>query len=339
MSPLLSIIIVNYNTKDLLQQCLNSLFKAVADRSPASAPPTQRRSGSDAWLPSPGLVNIEIIIIDNNSHDGSREFLKELNPKSQIALTNKKLLLESPASAPLVLASASGGAAGGVRSDAWLLFRRCNITIKTIFNKTNLGFARANNQGIRIAKGKYILLLNSDTIIKKGALERLVDFAEKHSEAGVIAPRLLNSDGTIQPSCFHFPTPWRAIQEFWLGKKGAFLKYAPSEKKPLLVDAVVGAAFLVTPQARKRVGLLNERYFFYFEDLDYCRRVWRAGLKVYYLPKAEIVHLHGASSKKLVQKPNEWLIESSKIYHGHWRYYLITAIIRISQIWKKLLGL
>ncbi len=298
--PLLSIIIVNYNTKDLLQECLNSLFRAVNSKSQI---PCLRRQGNYKQYQNLNdqIQNIEIIIIDNNSHDGSRAFLKDLTDK-----TNKS--------------------------------NKANISLKTIFNKTNLGFAKANNQGIRIAKGKYILLLNSDTIVKKGALERMVGFAEEHPEAGVIAPRLLNADGTVQPSCFHFPTPWRAIQEFWLGKKGSFLKYAPSEKKPLPVDAVVGAAFLLTPQARKKVGLLNERYFFYFEDLDYCRRVRQAGLKVYYLPEAEIVHLHGASSKKLAQGPNRWLIESSKIYHGHWRYYLITAIIRVSQIWKKLLG-
>ncbi|MCD6225630.1 glycosyltransferase family 2 protein, partial [bacterium] len=200
----------------------------------------------------------------------------------------------------------------------------------------NLGFSKANNQGISIAQGKYLLLLNSDTIVKKGSLEKMVEFAEAHHDAGVVGPRLLNADGSIQPSCFNFPSVLGAIKEFWLGKKGSFTKWAPKGKQPVEVDAVVGAAFLITPQARKKVGLLDERYFFYFEDIDYCRRVWRAGLKVYYFPQAEIIHLHGASGKKLKQKPNQWLIASSKIYYGWWRYYLINSIIWLGQKYEKL---
>jgi len=167
-------------------------------------------------------------------------------------------------------------------------------------------------------------------------LERLVEFARKAEDVGVVAPRLANPDGTIQPSCYHFPSISGAIKEFWGQRKGAFLAYAPPAKIPTIVDAVVGAAFLITPQARSEVGLLDEKYFFYFEDLDYCRRVWKAGLKVYCFPKAEIIHYHGASGKKLKGKPSRWLVESSKIYYGQWRYWLITVIIRVAQIKDRL---
>jgi len=164
-------------------------------------------------------------------------------------------------------------------------------TIRLIKNRTNLGFSRANNQGMKIAKGKYILLLNSDTKVKKEALGKLVKFAEHTPDAGVVGARLLNADGSLQGSCFLFPTIKNAWLQYFLGKKGLFDKFAPKGKKPVEVEAIVGAAFLITPTALKEIGLLDERYFFYMEDIDYCRRVFRAGLKVYYLPEAEVFHI------------------------------------------------
>jgi len=208
-----------------------------------------------------------------------------------------------------------------------------------IENKENLGFARANNQGIKKAKGEYILLLNSDTIVKKGSLAKLLAFAQKKKDAGVVGPKLLNIDESLQFSCFRFPTIGNAIREYWLGEKGLFEKYAPKGRKASTVDAVVGAAFLITPKALKRVGLLDERYFAYFEDIDYCRRVWKKGLKVYYYPGAEIVHYHGATFKKMAKQEDRWkkLIPSSKIYHGTFKHYLLTFILWTGQKWQKLI--
>lgn len=208
-----------------------------------------------------------------------------------------------------------------------------------IENNKNLGFAKANNQGIKRAKGKYLLLLNSDTIVKPGALGKMVEFAEKTPDAGVIGARLLNSDESVQPSCFHFPTVWRAISEYWFGKKGFFTQFAPLGQKPKEVEALVGAAFLLTPTALKRVGLLDERYFFYFEDIDYCRRVYKADLKVYYLPEAKIVHFGGASGKGLVAQKDQWrrLIPSSKIYHGTFGHYLLLSVMWLGQKWEQFL--
>ena len=157
-----------------------------------------------------------------------------------------------------------------------------NFTL--ILNDTNTGYGKANNQGINKSNGEYILLLNNDTIVYKDSLDKLVEFAEKTPDAGVVGSRLLNIDGTLQMSCYHFPTITNAIKEYWFGKKGLFEKFAPLGKKPVTVDSVVGAAFLITPEARKRVGILDERYFAYFEDVDYCRQTWKKGLKVYYLP-------------------------------------------------------
>jgi len=212
---------------------------------------------------------------------------------------------------------------------------------KAIFNKTNTGYAKANNQGLRIAKGKYKLLLNNDTVVHKGALESLIEFAEKTPDAGVVGSRLLNIDGSLQMSCYHFPTITNAIKEYWFGKKGLFEKFAPKGKKPVSVDAVVGAAFLITPKAFKKVGILDERYFAYFEDIDYCRQAWKNGLKVYYLPKSVITHYHGATFKKLASEKDRWkkLIPSSKIYHGFVKHYLINTILWTGQKWQKILSL
>lgn len=200
---------------------------------------------------------------------------------------------------------------------------------KLIINKNNLGFAKAVNQGIKTAKGKYILLLNSDSVIKSDTLDKLYDFAVEHEDCGVVAPKLLNKDGTPQPSVFHTPSIKGVIKEFWFGIKGSYQKYIPEGSTPIKVDAVVGACFLITPQALQKVGLFDERYFMYFEDLDYCGRVKRVGLFCYYLPHVNVVHLHGESGKHLADNDNQWrrLIASSKIYNGSVKHYLINLII------------
>lgn len=212
--------------------------------------------------------------------------------------------------------------------------------ITLIFNKNNTGYAKANNQGIRKAKGKYILLLNNDTVIHKNALQNLVDFAESTPDAGVVGSKLLNIDGTLQMSCFHFPTISNAVKEYFLGQKNLFEKFAPKGESPVTVDSVVGAVFLITPEAKKKVGILDERYFAYFEDIDYCRQVWRNGLKVYYLPNSVITHYHGATFKKLANESERWkkLIPSSKIYHGRVNHYIINSVLWVGQKWQKLLS-
>lgn len=210
--------------------------------------------------------------------------------------------------------------------------------VKLIANKKNQGFAKANNQALQQAQGEYCLLLNSDTEVKSESLEKLIEFAQNHPEAGVIGARLLNPDGSIQPSAYHFPTLWRAINEYWLDKKGEYEKYAPAGIKPIEVEAVTGAAMLIPKRTIKKICLLDERYFMYFEDLDYCQRVRQVGLNVYYLPKAEILHHHGKSASKVGAKAFQYLNQSSKIYNGILKYWLLTVIIWIGQKWQKVSG-
>lgn len=258
--PKVSIVIVNFNTKNLVEDCVESINN--------SKPKTE----------------YEIIVVDNSTLENQK--VKSNNPKVLI-----------------------------------------------IDNDENLGFAKANNIGIKKASGEYVLLLNSDTLVRKNAIDKLVEFAENTPEAGVVGAKLLNKDGSVQGSVYKDPTLTRTIRQYWLGKKGLLEKHAPNSKKAVPVENTVMAAFLITPKAIKEVGLLNEKYFMYFEDLDYCRRVRKARLKVYYLPEAEVVHLHGRSGKKLTDDNNQWrrLIPSSIIYHGLIKHYLIYIVMWAGQ--------
>jgi GT2 family glycosyltransferase len=202
-----------------------------------------------------------------------------------------------------------------------------------IKNKENFGFAKAINQGIRKSKGKFVLLLNPDLLLKKSSLDSMVNFAKKEPSLGAIGGRLLDPDGSVQGSCFYLPTLWRAI----INSK-FFLKYAPQGKKAKEVEVISGAAFLIPRKIIKEVGLLDERYFLYFEDLDYCRRIKKADLKVFYLPQAEFIHFEGASGKTVPQQTHRWLVESSKLYHGQFKYSLITFILWTKQKWQRVLA-
>jgi len=280
----LSVVIVSYNTEELLKRCLESLI--IQD--------TRYK-----------IQDTEVIVVDNGSEDGSKEYLKSQKSKVKPACAGRTTTQ--------------------------------NLKLKIILNDRNLGFAKANNQGIKEAQGEYILLLNSDTEVKSGALEKLIEFAKEHPEAGVIGARLLSLDSSIQPSVYHLPTIWRAIREYWLGQKGTYEKYAPTVSRAVSVEAVTGAVMLIPRKKIGKIGLLDERYFMYFEDLDYCRKVKRAGFKVYYLPTAEIIHRHGASGQEIPDQTRQWLVQSSKTYHGPLKHYLINFIIFTAQKWQKFL--
>ncbi len=271
---------------------------------------------------------LSIIIVGHNNKDLITDCIKSI--QEDASLKNKEIIV------------VDNGSTDGSQSAIKKLQKSIpNVTL--IENKENLGFAKANNQGIKKARGEYVLLLNSDIIVKKGSLGKLLAFAKKKKDAGVVGPKLLNIDGSLQPSCFRFPTIGNAIREYWLGEKGLFEKYAPKGKKASTVDALVGAAFLMTPAVLEKVGVLDEKYFAYFEDIDYCRNAWKKGLKVYYYPGAEIIHYHGATFKKMafkkmVKKEDQWrkLIPSSKIYHGVLKHYILFIIMWLGQKWQRL---
>ncbi|HHE71027.1 MAG TPA: glycosyltransferase family 2 protein, partial [Chloroflexi bacterium] len=237
-TPCLSVIIVSWNVRELLLQAIDSL-KATWQG------PRQ---------------DLEIIVVDNASTDGTPEML---------------------------------------RSSAQ--------DVRLLINRENRGFAAANNQGLAIARGQYILLLNSDTLVRPQALRRLVAYLETHPDTGLVGPRLLNEDGSIQPSRRRFPTlPILFLESTWLEgllpRKALALYYVEDrpDDMPQDVDWVTGAAMLVRRETIDEVGPLDEGFFMYSEELDWCRRIRGAGWRIAYEPAAEVVHYGGKSSDQVV---------------------------------------
>jgi hypothetical protein len=185
--------------------------------------------------------------------------------------------------------------------------------VKRINNSENRGFAAANNQGIVKAAGKYVLLLNSDTVILNDALQKTADFMEQHPKAAIVGCKLLNPDRTLQPSCRSFPSVWNIFTEsFFLYKlfkrNKLFGQYYMShfDHNALReVDVVMGAFMLIRREVFEKIGLLDEDYFMYAEETDFCYRAHRAGFKTFFCPEAAIIHIGGGStidSRKLFEQ-------------------------------------
>ena len=199
-----------------------------------------------------------------------------------------------------------------------------NFTI--IFNKKNIGFARAVNQAAQLAKGKYLLLLNPDLFITPDQIKKLLDFARKHQKVGAVAPALISVDNRIQASVYPLPSLWGAIKEFILGFKGNYSPYLPPQNRPTKVPAVVGACLLIPTSVFRRVGGLNSRYFLYFEDLEFCQNLQRLGLSIWYLPHLRIKHYLGESGKR--KETTKLLNQSAQLYFGRTKKTVIDLMIR-----------
>jgi GT2 family glycosyltransferase len=276
-----SFIIVSFNTRDLLQRCVDSIYKSTFG------------------------ATFEIIVVDNGSSDGSPELMKKNN--------------------------------------SW---------VTVIQNTENFGFARASNQGAARATGEYLFFLNSDTEVVSNAFRELASYLKKHADVGLVAPRLLNGDHSVQASCFHFPGIVNTVRAYWLGQKYLAAKFVPPGQQPMAVDAVVGAALMIPNRVFHEMNGFDERYFFYFEDLDLCRRLHQKGLAIIYYPRVSLVHFLGKSGEKAgsfrflresllypvkkilgtrqAGKTQEYLLESSIVYFGWFRHVLITLLIKLA---------
>lgn len=239
----ITIVIVNWNTCDILRDCLCSIYTE-----------TKR-------------LKFEIIVIDNASSDDSVRMVKEKFPQV--------ILIE---------------------------------------NSENRGFAAANNQGIAIAKGRYVLLLNSDTIVLDSAIAKVVAFADTHLDTAIVGCRVLNPDRMLQQTCFMFPSILNLmLSSSYLYRLFPRSKFFGREHMTWWnrddvreVDVATGCFMLVRREAIEAVGVMDERFFLYGEETDWCYRFKQAGWKILFTPYAEIIHLHGASTR---QRRGEMLLQ------------------------------
>ncbi len=255
-----SIIIVNYNTKNLTKNCLNSIFANCKS------------------------INFEIIVVDNNSQDSSIEMLK----------------------------------------------KDFGDKIKLIANNENIGFGPANNQGAKIAKGKYLFFLNSDTIIKSDIFSAIKIFLNSNKDIGVISPKLLLADGSEQERAYgKFPTLFSVIAEKF--KRPKIVK-----NKSLEVDWVSGAALIIRKDIFKRVSGFDEKFFMYFEDIDLCRRVKDFGYKIIVFSEIAVIHLGGKSLNKF-SKRKEYYYKSQNYFYKKYYGNLKMNLMRFIRLPYKLL--
>ncbi len=210
-----------------------------------------------------------------------------------------------------------------------------SINICLIENKKNLGYARAVNQGIKISRGEYILILNPDILITRDAVEKMIDFFESQQNIGIIAPQLLNFDNSIQHSCFRFPRLWTpfirrsVLKNLPFGKReiARYLMLDFDHREIREVDWVLGAAMLAKKSLLKKVGLLDERFFLYFEDVDWCRRFSNNGLKIVYFPESKFFHQYVRHSAD-----NVWVLF---IFNKYFWLHTISCI-KYFKKWRKI---
>jgi len=283
----LTISIVSYNTKALLNNCLDSIYKNIKN------------------------ISFEVIVVDNNSTDGTIEMLEEKFPR-----------------------------------------------IKLIKNKENVGFAKANNQAILKSRGKYFLLLNSDTVVLPGSIEKMMEFMDSNLEAGAVSCRLIFPDGSPQPWINVYSNMgtnlWiillRVFQVKRLISKPGWRRFLIKYFKRILgkainsyfdcyrngqvireVDFGSGACLLVRREVIEKVGLLDENFFMYYEDADWCIRIKRAGWKIYFLSNVKIIHYEGKSSNDLIWRISPPRYKSAcyffKKYYGRKSVVLLKVLV------------
>ena len=214
------------------------------------------------------------------------------------------------------------------------MVRREHSWVKLTANDSNRGFAAANNQALRQAKGDYVLLLNPDTEVIAGAIPQMLVFLDSHPEAGIVAPQLINADGSIQRSCRAFPTFAGMLYEL-LGLSKLFAGNKRFGKYKMLdfnhdelreVDQPEGACLLLPRRVIEKIGLLDEGFFMLFEEVDWCYRIKQAGYQIWFNPAARVIHHHGQSIKQVKAR----MILSShrglfRFWHKHYsrgRWYL-----------------
>ncbi len=209
--------------------------------------------------------------------------------------------------------------------------------VKLIVNATNRGYTGGNNDGIAAATGRYVLVLNPDAQVVGDALVTLVQYADAHPDVGVVGPQLLNPDGSVQSSRRRFPTLLTGLFEStWLQSQapsGVLRDYYMQDRpdsETQEVDWVMGACLLVRCEAIQQVGMLDEGFFMYSEELDWCRRIKHAGWKIVYLPTAQVIHHVGKSSEQVVAQRHIYFQTSKVRYFRKYHGALAAGVLRVA---------
>jgi GT2 family glycosyltransferase len=251
ISPDISIVVISYNTIEMTRACLFSVYQNV------------------------GLLNVQVIVVDNDSKDGSALMVRDLFPAAIL-----------------------------------------------VNNQDNVGFAVANNQGFRLATGKYILLLNSDTIVLSNVLQRSIEYLHSNPDVGAMGCRVLNTDGTMQPTCSGYPTLGRlflmtlGLDRFpGLKSHDQYLLRGWQRNTERDVEVISGCYLLVRREIINQVGDLDENFFFFGEETDWCLRMRKAGWRLKFAPVGEIIHHGGGSVKKLNYRRDIMLSEATVRLH------------------------
>ena len=204
--------------------------------------------------------------------------------------------------------------------------------IKYLENKENEGFSKGYNKTIKYSLGKYYLMLNSDIEVMEDGLSELVKAEDEFEGMAVIGGKLVFPDDGIQDSAFFLPTITGAFKQYFLAKKGTYFMYQPGGENPVKVEGLVMACFMIPRSIINNVGLLDEGLFIFFEDIEYCRRLKKFGVPIYFIPKACFKHYHGGSTKRIGKTKSYRLLQkSAAIYHGPIYYKLLSLVLRIGQ--------
>lgn len=202
--------------------------------------------------------------------------------------------------------------------------------IKLLKSDENLGFAKGCNKAVKEAKGEYLFLLNPDTEMSEPIIDELIKFYEITVDVGIVAPKLIMQDDKVQASVKRLPTLWGAFKEYILGTKNSYSEYVPNGDKPQEVEMTYGAAWLIKKDLFNKLGGFDEKFFLYYEDVDFCRRVCKNNKKIYYYPKVLIKHLVGATKSE--QDKYKLNLESAKKYHGWFKFVLLQLIFRLRRL-------
>ena len=205
--------------------------------------------------------------------------------------------------------------------------------VRLIENSTNVGFGAANNQAMAQAQGEFILLLNSDAFPEPDAIGALVRYLKEHPDVGAVGPRTLNRDGSLQQSCFRFPSPIRCwMENLWIY---SLIRHHPvisdyrywPHDADRAVDFVIGACVLIRRQCYEEVGAFDEQFFMYSEEIDWQHRMWARGWKVAFTPSSRVTHLGGASGATDKGRIKRHFFDSLDYYE--WKHHGLPGVIAV----------